>query len=128
MDKIPNGQNPEPNKIPNWTIREQTKSRLDKIHTSKIRIEQNSELTKSRIRRNPKWKKSRIGLNPDWKKIPTWANPESAKIPNQIKSRVEPTSEIDKVRNNNVLTAGLKALININNMPRRLHVIHSLML
>ena len=49
-------------------------------------------------------KKSRIGQNP-----------EREKIQNERKSRIEPTSKIEKVRINSVLTAGLKGLKNLNN-------------
>ena len=37
--------------------------------------------------------------------------------PERTKSRIELASKIDKVRINNVLTAGLLAIININNLP-----------
>ena len=89
MDKIPNGQNPESDKLPNWT-----KSRMDKIPNGQ----------------NPEWTKSRIGQNPEWTK------PRMDKIPNRqnaewTKSRMDKIQNLidfkDKVRINSVLTAGL---------------------
>ena len=68
--------------------------------------------------------------NPELDKVPNGQNPEKQnseldKVPNWTKSRIEPTSKIDKVRISRVLTVGLLALININNLPTKLHVAHS---
>ena len=52
----------------------------------------------------PNWTKSRLGQNPEWTKSPT-----------EQKSRTEPTSKIERVRINSVITAGIYTLININN-------------
>ena len=55
--KNPEKQNPELDKIPNWT--------------------------KSRIRQNPQWTKSGIGQNPALDKNPNGKNPELNKIQNR---------------------------------------------
>ena len=62
MDKIPNGQNPKLEKIPNWTtFRIGYNPELDKIPKwTKFRIAQNPEWTKSKLEPTSKIKKVRI--------------------------------------------------------------------
>ena len=106
--KIPNGQNPESYKIPNWT-----KFRMDKIPNGK-----NPELDKIQNRQNLEWDKilnrakRRIEQNPELDKIPNWTKSRMDKIlkgksPEWTKSKIEPTSKIEKARINCVIIAGL---------------------